>query len=148
MRCGADAAGHALAAALLGGELEEELGEVDHAGAVVHDDHAAGAHHGAGGDQALEVDRRVEQVGGQAAAGRAAELHGLELAAGQHAAADVEDDLAQRGAHGHLDEAAVHDLAGEREDLGALAGVGADRRERVGAVVDDPGHVGVASRRC
>ncbi len=46
-------------------------------------------------------------LGGQAAAGRAAELHGLELAAGQHAAADVEDDFAQRGAHRHLDEAAV-----------------------------------------
>ena len=39
------------------------------------------------------------------------------------AAADVEDDVAQRRAHRHLDEAAVDDLAGEAEDLGALARV-------------------------
>ena len=43
-------------------------------------------------------------LGGQAAARRPAELHGLELRARQHAAADVEDDVPQGGAHGHLDE--------------------------------------------
>ena len=40
---GAEAAGHALAAALVLGELQEVLGEVDHAGGVVGDHHAAGA---------------------------------------------------------------------------------------------------------
>ena len=58
---GANPAGHALAATLFGGELEEELGEVHHAGGVVHHDHAAGAHHGAGGEQALEIDGLVQQ---------------------------------------------------------------------------------------
>ncbi len=82
----------------------------------------------------LVVDRRVEHVGRQAASGRAAELHGLELAARQHAAADVEDDVAQRGPHGHLDEAAVGDLAGQREDLGAARRAHAHGGEVVGAV--------------
>ena len=81
--------------------------------------------------------------GGRQPPGGPAQLHGLELAARQHAAADVEDDLAQSGAHGHLDQPAVHHLAGEREDLGALAGGGAHGGELLGAVVDDPGHVGV-----
>jgi hypothetical protein len=38
---GAHAARRALAAALFLGELEEEAGDVDHAGILVHDDHAA-----------------------------------------------------------------------------------------------------------
>ena len=118
---GAEAAGHALAAALVLGELQEVPGEVDHAGGVVGHDHAAGAHDGAGRGEALVVDRRVEQARRHAAAGGAAELDGLELPAVLDAAADVEDDVAQRRAHGHLDEAAVDDLAGEAEGLGALA---------------------------
>ncbi len=40
----ADPAGHALAARLGGGELQEVLGELHHAGVVVDDDHAARAH--------------------------------------------------------------------------------------------------------
>ena len=44
---GADAAGRALAAGLVLREVEEEAGHVDHAGVLVHDDHAAGAHDGA-----------------------------------------------------------------------------------------------------
>ncbi len=49
----------------------------------------------------------VEPLGGDAAAGGAAGLDGLELLAAGDAAADVEDDLAQRRAHGHLDQAGV-----------------------------------------
>ena len=69
------------------------------------------------GRPGLVVDRRVEQVRREAAAGGTADLHGLELPAGRHAAADVEDDLPQRDAHGHLDQAAVDDLAGEGKTL-------------------------------
>ena len=86
--------------------------------------------------------RRVEQRGGHAAAGGAAELHGLELLAVLDAAADVEDDVAQRGAHGHLGEAAVDDLAGEAKALVPLHVVVAVGGVGVGAVGDDPGHVG------
>ncbi len=71
--------------------------------------------------QLLVVNARVAQRRGDAAAGRAADLHGLELAPVADAAADLLDDLADRDAHRHLDQPAAHDLAGEREDLGALA---------------------------
>ncbi len=139
---GAEPAGDALAAALLLGEVEEEARQVDHAGLVVDDDHAAGADDGAGGGEALVVDRGVEQSGRHAAARGTAELHGLELAAVLDAAADVEDDVAQGRAHRHLDEAAVDELAGEREGLGAAARLDAQGSVRLGAVGDDPGDVG------
>ena len=68
----------------------------------------------------------VEHCGGDAAAGRAAGLDGLELLAAGHAAADLVDDLAERRAHRHFDQAGVLHLAGQGEDLGAAALVGAD----------------------
>ena len=46
-----------------------------------------------------------------------ADLDGLKLPAAFDAAADVVDDLAQRRAHGHLDEAGVVDVAGQGESL-------------------------------
>ena len=102
---GADAAGHAFAAALVHAEFHEELGDVDHAGTLVHDDQAAGAHDRAQGPQAFVVDRRVQMGGRDAAAGGTAGLRGLEGKAVRNAAADVEDDLAQRDAHRHFDQA-------------------------------------------
>ena len=86
--------------------------------------------------------RQVHVLLGQAAAGRAADLHGLELFAVLDAAADVVDDLAQRRAHGHLDQAGVVDVAGEGEGLRAGAALGADGLEPVRALLDDVGHVG------
>jgi hypothetical protein len=49
-------------------------------------------------------------------------------------AADLVDDLADRDAHRHLDQAAALDLAGQREDLRALALLGAQRGEGLAAV--------------
>ena len=130
---GADAAGRALAAGLVLGEPEVELRHRGHAVLVGEDDHAAGAHHGPDLRERPVVDRRVEVLLGDAAAGRAAGLHRLELASAGDAAADVVDDLAQRGAHRDLDEADVVDLAGEREDL--RAGVAGDGLDPVAVLV-------------
>ena len=88
------------------------------------------------------VDRGVEERFGEASAGRTAGLHRLEALAVRDAAADVEDHLAQRRAHGHFDQARVAHLAGQGEDLGALALLGADGGEPVGPVQDDHGDVG------
>ncbi len=140
---GADAAGRALAAALVHAELQEELGDVHHAVVLVHDDEAAGAHHGADGGEGLVVDGGVDETGGDAAAGGAAGLGGLELLAVRAAAADVLDDGAQGGAHGGLHQAGVGDLAAQGKDLGALALLGADGGVLVRAVVEDPGDIGV-----
>ena len=103
----ADAARRALAAGFGAGELDEVAGDVDHAVVVVHHHHAARAHDRAELAQRLEIDRRVEHVVRDAAAGRAAGLHRLDVVAVHAAAADIIDELAERGAERHLDQAGV-----------------------------------------
>ena len=132
-----DTARRALAAALVDREVEEEARDVDHAGRVVHDDHTAGAHHSADLDQVVIIDRQIEILRRDAAAGRTAGLNGLKLSAVRDAAADVIDDLAERGAHRDLNEAGVDDLAAECEDLGALALLGAHGGEPLCALQND-----------
>jgi len=96
---GALAARRALAAALAPDELQE-LGDVDHAGALVHDDQPPRAHHGAELLQGADSPSRVEVLVRDAAAAGTADLHGLDAVAGGGAAADVVDDLAQGDAAG------------------------------------------------
>ena len=86
-------------------EFEEEAGHVDHAAVLVHDDQAAGAHDRAQFGERLVVQRHVEVLLGDAAAGGAADLRRLELLAAGNAAADVVDQVAQRHADGHFDQA-------------------------------------------
>ena len=79
----------------------------------------------------------------QTAAGGAANLNRLEFRAVLQAAANIEDDLPQGGAHGHLDQAGVLNGAGEGEGLAAGAAGSTDGAEPVGALQDDLGDVGV-----
>ena len=137
----ADAARRALAAALVHREVEVELRDVHHAVRLVHDDEAARAHDRADLRERLVVDRRVEELRRDDAAGGPAGLRRLELVAAADAAADVEDDLAQGGAHRDLDEAGVVHLAREREHLRALRRRRADLAEPLRALVDDDGDV-------
>ena len=144
------AAGRAFAARFLCQEGDEVPGDVHHAGLIVHDDHAARTHHGSRFGQAVEIDRHVEVRFGQTAAGGAARLHGLEFAAARNAAADVEDDLAQRDSHRDFDQAGVVDFSHHRENLGPAASVpwvvrniaGAHRAEPLRSAVDDQRNVG------
>ena len=55
-------AGGTFAAGFIHGKLQEELGDIHHAGGLVHDDQAAGAHHGADCDQIIVVDRGIYQL--------------------------------------------------------------------------------------
>ena len=137
-----DAAGAALAAALLAGELQIELGDSRHARGLVHDDHTAGAHHRASSHEAVVVDLGVEVFGSEAAAGGTTGLHGLELAAILDAATDLVDNLTKGDAHRDLDQTHVVDLAGEGEHLGSGRLLGTDGAEPVGALGDDDGDVG------
>ena len=138
------AAGRALAAGLVFQEVEEVAGDVHHAGVLVHDDHAAGAHHRAQPSvSSSKSTGRSRSCSGMQPPGRPAGLHGLERFLLRDAAADVEDDLAQGHAHRHLDQAGVLHLADQREDLGALAVLRADApANQAAAPVDDERHVG------
>jgi hypothetical protein len=135
---GADAAGHASPARLGAAELHEELRDVDHAGRLVHHDHAARSHDRAGFPERFVVDGHIEKLLGNTASGRPSGLHRLEALFVGNAAPDLEDDLAQRNAHRNLDEPGVADAAGEREDLGAFGFLRPDRGIPIAAVLDDP----------
>ena len=70
--------------------MHEETGGLHHAGVLVHDHQAAGAYNGPHLLQGVKVQGQVQVLLGEAAAGGAADLHGLELLAILDAAADVE----------------------------------------------------------
>ena len=138
----ADTAGRALTAALIDREVEVELGDIDHAVGLVHNDQAAGTHDRADLGEVLVVDRSVEELGRNDTARRAARLSGLELVTAADTAADIEDDFTERRTHGNFDKTGVVDLTGKSEDLGTLRGLGTDLAEPLGALVDDDGDVG------
>ena len=138
----ADTAGRALTAALIDREVEVELGDIDHAVGLVHNDQAAGTHDRADLGEVLVVDRSVEELGRNNTARRTARLSSLKLVAAADAAADIEDDFAERRAHGNFDKTGVVDLTGKSEDLGTLRSLGTDLAEPLGALVDDDGDIG------
>ena len=143
------AARSAFAARFFRQEGDEVAGDIHHAGLIVHDDHSARTHHGSRFRQAVEIDRHVEVGFGQAAAGRSAGLHCLELSSSGNASADIEDDLAQRNPHRDFDQAGVVDFSDHRENLGPAASVprilgdiaGAHRAEPLRSAVDDQRHI-------
>ena len=88
--------------------------------------------------EALVVDRRVEHLDGNAAAGWAAGLHGFYAAAGDSAFANVVDEALERRAQRHLHQAGVLHLAHQREDFCARA-LGAARFSKPGGAASDDG---------
>ena len=123
------------------GELDKVAGHIDHAVVFVHDHHAAGAHDGADLRQALVIDRRIEHIDGNAAAGRSAGLHGFDAAAGHGALADVVDEALQRGTQRHLHQTGVLNLAHQRKDLGSRTLLAAGLGKPCGAASDDGSNV-------
>ena len=139
----AHAAGNALAARFLADELDEVAGDVDHATGFVHDDQPARAHDRAEFGERLVVQADVEVMLGDAAAGGAADLRGLELLARRGPPANVVDQVAQGHADGDFHEAGVLDRPGQGEDLGALALFRAEGGVPRPAAEEDRGDVGV-----
>lgn len=123
------------------GEFDEVAGDVHHAIVFIHHHHAARAHDGAELHEGFVVHRGIEHFLGDAAAGRTAGLHGLDLAAGGAAFADVIDESLERSAEGHFDEAGIGHLADQGEDLGAGALGAAGLAEPGGSLGDDRRHV-------
>src|SRR5579864_274543 len=136
-----DAARDAFSTGLGHAEIHEVFGYIDHAGAFVHDDHAAGTHDRTGAGQRFIVDWHIEACGGQAAAGGSTGLHCLEVAALGDSASDLKDHLAQRNAHGDFDETVVLHAAGERKNFRAFAFFGAYAGVPLAAIANDGSNV-------
>ena len=116
----ANPAGGAFAAGFIRSKLQEEAGNVDHAVILIHDNQAARAHHGADCRQVIVVDRNIQVLCRDAAAGRTTRLRSLKLFAVGNATADIKEDLAQRRAHGDLHKAGIRDFAAQSENFGAM----------------------------
>ena len=89
------AARRAFSAAFLVQEVNVVARNLHHAAAIVHDNHAAGAHHGAVLGQRIKINRQVQQAFGNAAARRTARLNGFEGAVIDNAAAFTEPRMWQ-----------------------------------------------------
>ena len=144
IRLRADAAERALAARLVLGEVQEVARDVDHAVAVVEHDQAAGAHDRAGRPRAPRSRPacRPARAGTQPPDGppTCTALNGRPV---RDAAADLLDDLADRDAHRHLDQAAARrSCRPARRPWCPCERRRAQRGEGLGAVADDPRHAG------
>src|SRR5579885_2335921 len=102
MHC-ADAAGNTLAAGFALAEVHKELGNIHHAGAVVHHDEATRSHNGADFRQRLVVDGHVEELLWDASSRGASGLGSFEIAAIGDSTSKFEDDLPQGYSHGNFD---------------------------------------------
>jgi hypothetical protein len=107
----------------------------------VHHHHAAGAHHGAGPGQGVEIHRGIQKVGGQTAPRRPADLHRLELLLVGNAAADVENQLPQGHPHGDLHQSRMGHVAHHGKNRRTRT-VGTDAPEPVGPFFHDGRHRG------
>ncbi len=143
-------AGSAFPAGFIHQKTDEVPSDIDHAGPVIHDDHAAGTHHGANLGQGIEIDGHIEFIGRDTPSGGAAGLYRLESAIIRDAAADIVDDLPECHAHGDFDQAGIGDRADQGEDFGArraAPGIGAnisgpDGGEPFGAPLHDHRDIG------
>ena len=101
-------------------KVQEELGNVNHAGILIHNNQTAAAHHSTGSNQGIVINRQIQHAFGQAAAGRTADLYSLKLFTVGNTAADIIDNLAHGNTHRHLCQTGIIDFAGQSENLGAL----------------------------
>ena len=123
-------------------KVQEELGNVNHAGILVHNNKATTAHHSTGSNQGIIIDRQIQHAFRQTAAGRTADLYSLKLFAVGNAAADIINNLAHGNTHRHLCQTGVIDFAGQSENLGALGFFGTQLAVPVCTVNDNLRHIG------
>ena len=137
------ATGRTLAAAFLAIEAERAAGDLHHGLALVDDDDAGGAEHGAGLHAALVVERRIQLVCGEQLHGDAAGhdcFHGRVVVL--RAAAIGIDQLAHGYAVGQFVQARVLDVAAQTEDAHAGALLCAETAIPVDAVTHHVRDVG------
>ena len=134
---GADSAGRTFSAGFVADEFHIEFCNVDHAVVFVHNDCAAGTHHGTESNKVIEVDGNVKFVRGDAAAGRTAGLDSFEFFAAGNSAADIVNKFAKGGTHGNFNKADVVYFAAKSENFGSFGTGGAVFGEFLHAVSED-----------
>src|SRR5437016_348912 len=127
----ADAAGNALAAGFVAIEAHRGEGHVQHAGSIVADDDGARPQHGAGFGKSFEIEPYVDHRSGKKTGRRAGRREGFQLTAAANAAGVVEDDIADRHAHGNFEDAGVGDVATDADEFQATRATGALSHEPV-----------------
>ena len=130
------AARRALPAGLVHVELRHAQPQLHHAAAVVDRDHRARTEQRPRRSERVEVERRVDLVGGQHRNRRASWDDRLQLASARDPAADVVDQLAQRRPVRELVVASLHDVAAERDHARAGRVLDADLRVLVPAELE------------
>ncbi len=122
-------------------KVEEELGHVHHAGALIHHNQSTGAHDGAGFSNRIIIYRSIGHAGRNHTSGWPPHLNCFEIQSFRGSAADIKDYFLQGYAHWHLYQPAASYLACQGKDLGALALLSAKGVIGVGSVEHDPGYV-------
>ena len=135
------AAGSTFAAGFRLRKVQEEPGNVNHAGILIHNNQTAAAHHSAGSNQRIIIYRQIQHAFWQTAAGRTADLYSLKLFAVGNTAADIIDNLAHGNTHRHLCQTGIIDFASQSENLGALGFFSTQLTVPVCAVNDNLRHV-------
>ncbi len=142
------AAGGALAAGLVAVELRDLQRDVEDRRRVVDDDDRARAEHRAGFGHGVEVVGDVQVVAGQHGAEEPPGNQHLTVRPSGRAAGQAVDDLARGDAQLDLVVAGALDVAGDRHELGAGRGLGAELGVLGAAHTNDRGDRRRASRRC
>ena len=132
---GPDAARRAFAARFLLREIEKILCKVYDAGVFIHHDEPARPHDRPGSRQRFIVHREIEELLRQAAAGGSAGLDGFERLL--QSAANIKNDLPQRCAELHFNQALAADLPDQREGLCAAVSFLTEFVVPVGSVSQD-----------
>ena len=135
---GADAAGEAFAATLVGEEGHGVVGSFNHVAGVVEDHDATGAEEGPVGFDAGVVEGEVvEDLVAEESAREAGHGDGLDGAAFFGSASPIVEEGFERESEGDFVVAGALDIAGEGDELGADVFAEAEGVVPLGAVVDD-----------
>src|SRR5581483_5611002 len=134
---GALAAGRALPARLVAVEVQQVLGQPDHAGRLVHDDDGRRPEERARLLHPVEARRNVQLLGQQDRHRRAAGNDRLQRVPLPHAAGVVLDERPERHVHRRLVDAGPPDVAADAVQLGPAVLLRPERRVPLGPIGDD-----------
>ena len=132
----------ALAARLVREEFRRRLERLDHARAVVHHDHAAGARHRARGQQRVEVHRHIDLFRREHLRRHSTGDHRLEAVPATHPLRVAIDQLAERDPHRRLVEPGPIHVSTDGEQPGAALFRRSQRGEAIRALAQNERNTG------